>query len=339
MTTNPNLLSILDNFAGRRIIVLGDLMMDEYVWGRTSRISPEAPVMVIDVERESRVPGGAANVVNNLLALGAQVTVIGVVGDDEAGVALAADLERGGADVSGIVTDSSRPTTRKTRVVAHSQQVLRVDREQAHPIDSTIAARLREHLTHQIASADLLLISEYNKGVFTPEVAESALGLAQQNSVVVTSNPKPPNVHLLAGARAVSLNQFEAQTLANDNRFLIPAEEVSPDLPFAGREGLEEAGIALVRKLGIETLLVTLSSKGMTLFHKIGTAEHIPPHRVEVYDAAGAGDTVISTLSLAVAAGANLYDAAVLAATAAACVVRKVGVETVTVKEIVAELR
>ncbi len=330
---------ILQNFAGKRIIVLGDLMMDEYVWGRTSRISPEAPVMVIDVERESRVPGGAANVVNNLLALGAQVAVIGVVGADEAGIALAADLERAGADVSGIVTDSSRPTTRKTRVVAHSQQVLRVDREQAHPIASTLAAQLHTHLKDKIERADLLLVSEYNKGVFTAEVAEFALGAAKQQNVMVTSNPKPPNVHLLAGARAISLNQFEAQTLANDNRFIIPAEEVIPEMPFAGREGLEEAGIALVQKLGVESLVVTLSSKGMTLFHANGTAEHIPPHRVEVYDAAGAGDTVISTLSLALAAGANLHDAAVLAATAAACVVRKVGVETVTVGEIIAELR
>lgn len=321
------------------MVVLGDLMMDEYVWGRTSRISPEAPVMVIDVERESRVPGGAANVVNNLLALGATVAVAGVVGNDEAGMALRADLEAAGADVSGIITDGSRPTTRKTRVVAHSQQVLRVDREQTQPIRAAIAAELNAHLAHAVERADALLISEYNKGVFTAEVAAAAVGLAKRHGVLLTSNPKPPNVRLLAGADAVSLNQFEAQILANDPRFLIAAEEVSSEGSFAGRDGLEEAGRKLVQGLGIATLIVTLSSKGMTLFHADGTADHVPPHRVEVYDAAGAGDTVISTFSLALAAGASKHDAAVLGATAAACAVRKVGVETVTVEEIVAELR
>jgi rfaE bifunctional protein kinase chain/domain len=338
MNTSQDYLPVLQRFAGRRLIVLGDLMMDEYVWGRTSRISPEAPVMVIDVERETRVPGGAANVVNNLLTLGANVAVIGVVGDDEAGDALKADLEAAGADVSGIVTDSSRPTTRKTRVVAHSQQVLRVDREQTYPITAAMAAALNTSLVRLVERADVLLVSEYNKGVFTPDVAASAVGLAKQNGVLLTSNPKPPNVRLLAGADAVSLNQFEAQALGNDSRFLIPAEEVTPNAPFAGQEGLEVAGRSLVQSLGIETLVVTLGSKGMTLFHADGSADHIPPHRIEVYDAAGAGDTVISTFSLALAAGASKHDAAVLAVTAAACAVRKVGVETVTVEEIIAEL-
>ena len=141
---------IVGGFVGRAVVVLGDLMMDEYLWGRATRISPESPVMVVEVERETRVPGGAANVVNNLLALGAKVAVIGVVGEDEAGAALTGALREHGADVSGIVADPSRPTTRKTRIVAHSQQVLRVDREQTHPVSEAIAERVLAHLRREI---------------------------------------------------------------------------------------------------------------------------------------------------------------------------------------------
>lgn len=335
---SQRLQEIVQNFAGRRLIVLGDLMMDEYVWGRVSRISPEAPVMVVDTERESSVPGGAANVVNNLLALGAQVCVLGVVGADSAGEALIAALREEGADVSGIVADPSRPTTRKTRVVAHSQQVLRVDREQTHPISAAVAAKLQAALHRAAAEAEAIVVSEYNKGVFTPTIAASVAEEARVSSLVFTSNPKPPNAKLLTGAKLVSLNQSEARLLSGDDRFLFGEEAVSPEHPFAGQADLEAAGVALVRSLGIENLLVTFGAKGLSVFSAEGEITHVPPHLVEVYDAAGAGDTVISATSLALAAGAAIPDAVTLGSFAAACVVRKVGVATVSPAELLEEL-
>src|SRR5262245_59175187 len=166
---------IVSGFAGRRIAVLGDLMMDEYLWGRATRISPESPVMVVEVERESRVPGGAANVVNNILALGGRVSVIGVVGDDPAGIALKRALSDSGADISGIVTDRTRPTTQKTRVVAHNQQVLRVDREETGEVGSDVSTKLILGIRDAVRLADAILVSDYNKGVLTPEVARQAV--------------------------------------------------------------------------------------------------------------------------------------------------------------------
>lgn len=329
---------IVQGFSGRHLIVLGDLMMDEYVWGRTSRISPEAPVMVVETERETCVPGGAANVVNNLLALGAQVRVIGVVGADSAGDTLVEQLRLRGADTTGVIRDPSRPTTRKTRIVAHSQQVLRVDRECTHPVAEPIALQLQDALMRASERAEGIIVSEYNKGVFTPQVARAVTGLAQRRNLLLTSNPKPPNARLLAGAHLISLNQSEACALSGDGRFALPAEVIPPERTFAGQAELDAAGLALVRSLQVRHLVVTHGAKGLSVFSAEGVATHVPPHLVEVYDAAGAGDTVISTLSLALLNGAPVAHAAALACLAAACVVRKVGVATVSTAELLAEL-
>lgn len=321
---------IVKGFAGRRLVVLGDLMMDEYLWGRATRISPESPVMVVEVERESSVPGGAANVVNNLLALGARVAVIGVVGEDAAGEALKADLAARGADVTGIVVDPSRPTTRKTRVVAHSQQVLRVDREQRHPLTGGVAHRLLGHLGREAVEAEAVVISDYDKGVLTPEVACSAVQAARRVGIVLTANPKPANARSLAGARLISFNQSEAEATV---AMLGPGRAASG----MEEEALERAGAALRRELDVETLVVTRGAKGLSLWQAGGSVRHVPAHPVEVYDVAGAGDTVISALTLGLTAGASVEEAAVVANHAAACVVRKVGVATVTPDELLAD--
>ncbi|HZO91560.1 MAG TPA: D-glycero-beta-D-manno-heptose-7-phosphate kinase [Chthonomonadaceae bacterium] len=317
---------LVHSFADRRILVLGDLMLDEYLLGRATRISPESPVMVVEVDKERCVPGGAANVVNNLLALGARVAIIGVIGQDLAGETLRADLAARGADVTGIVIDPSRPTTRKTRVVAHSQQVLRVDREQTHPISPSVAHCLIEHLRREVSEAEAVVVSDYNKGVLTAQVARAAVQIAREAGRILTSNPKPPNVRTLAGAKLVSLNQVEAQTTADDPR-------------FADEDGLDEAGAALIRQLHVETLVVTRGPKGLSIWHADGSIRHIPAHPVEVYDVAGAGDTVISAITLGLAAGASVEEAAEVANHAAACVVRKVGVATVTPEELLADWR
>jgi rfaE bifunctional protein kinase chain/domain len=321
---------IVRGFAGRRVIVLGDLMMDEYVWGRATRISPESPVMVVEVERDTSVPGGAANVVNNLLALGAQVAVIGVIGDDAAGTLLKETLAAHGADVSGVVTDPSRPTTRKTRIVAHSQQVLRVDREQTHPICDAVAEHLLRALRREIESAEAVAVSDYNKGVLTPQVAETVVAVTRNAGRVLTANPKPTNVRSLRGASLIQLNQSEAEMTAT-------LMGMGSRDGFQNERILEQIGAAMADQLQVQTLVMTRGAKGMTLFQPTGGLCHVPPHPVEVYDAAGAGDTVISAFTLGLAMGAAVEEAAVVANHAAACVVRKVGVATVSPDEIIAD--
>jgi rfaE bifunctional protein kinase chain/domain len=317
---------IVRGFAGRSIVVLGDLMIDEYLWGNATRISPESPVMVVEVERDSRVPGGAANVVNNLLALGARVSVLGIVGDDEMGLALRTALVDSGADVAGIVTDPNRPTTRKTRVVAHSQQVMRVDREQTHPISDTVADELLDHLNSALRNGEALLVSDYNKGVLTDRLAREAVTMTRHFDVLLTANPKPPNAKFLAGADVITLNQSEAEALAGSHK-------------FSGKIDLDGAGTELAAALDVKALIVTRGSFGLSLWCRSGESHHIPAHPVEVYDVAGAGDTVISALTAGAAAGAAIHEAAEVANHAAACVVRKLGVATVTPEELLADWR
>ncbi len=327
--TKEQTANILSRFPDKKVVVFGDLMLDEYHWGRATRISPESPVMVVDIERESSVPGGAANVVNNLVALGAQVLVIGVVGDDNAGHILKEALKAEGADISGIVTDPSRPTTRKTRIVAHSQQVLRIDREQTYPVTNEIASKLLDRIHSELLGADAIVISDYNKGVLTNATASVAVKIAREAGLLLTANPKPQTVHFLQGAPFVQLNQIETESAAALLGILVPRN--------GGDTFSEEVGEQLRSRLELHNLLVTRGSKGLTLFSKDHAPQHIPPHVVEVFDVAGAGDTVISTMTLGLICGANAYDSAVIANRAAACVVRKVGVATVTVNEILSD--
>ncbi len=315
---------IVREFTGRSVLVLGDLMMDEYLWGRATRISPESPVMVVEVDRESSVPGGAANVVNNVLALGGTVSVFGVVGSDAKGAALKGALEEQGAKIDGIVEDPSRPTTRKTRIVAHNQQVMRVDREQTHAISSDLSSRLVDCLQAAASDTQAIIISDYNKGVLTDAVARAAVQAAKEHGITLTANPKPPNARLLQGASIVSLNQSEAEAVAGNGK-------------FTNGGYLDAAGRRLVDELKVDSLIVTQGSKGLSVWTRNGDVRHIPAHPVEVYDVAGAGDTVISALTLAIIAGADIFEAAEVANHAAACVVRHLGVATVTQDELIAD--
>jgi D-beta-D-heptose 7-phosphate kinase/D-beta-D-heptose 1-phosphate adenosyltransferase len=321
---------ILRSFAGNRIVVIGDLMTDEYVWGRATRISPESPVMVVEVDRESSVPGGAANVVNNLLALGAAVSVVGVVGDDAAGRELKHALVEEGADISGVLTDSSRPTTRKTRVLARHQQVLRVDREQTHPIPTGVETLLLEKAAEAFRGAGAVVLSDYNKGVMTEGVSRAAVRIARDSQIPLVANSKPANVRALAGASVVQLNRYEAQDT-------LSAVYLGRRYPRFLQDGeWDEAGALLRQELDVDTLLVTRGEKGLSFWRTEGVT-HVPAHSVEVFDEAGAGDTVISALTLALASGATLEDAGFIANRAAAAVVQKVGVATVTVEELLAD--
>ncbi|HSV73008.1 MAG TPA: PfkB family carbohydrate kinase [Chthonomonadales bacterium] len=319
--TPVRLREIVGAFAGARVLCVGDLMMDEYVWGRATRISPESPVMVVEVDRETSVPGGAANVVHNLLALGAAVAVAGVVGDDAAGAALRARLGEEGADVSGVLADPGRPTTRKTRVVAHHQQVLRVDRERAAPLQPEVRRRLEEEIEGLAREADAIVVSDYDKGVVCASTAAVAVEAGRRRGAPVTANAKPRNAQRFAGASLVSLNAAEADAVAGASA-------------FSAGEGLEEAGRALREILGIDALVVTRGADGIALWEADGVCRRVPAHPVEVYDVAGAGDTVISVLTLGLARSVHLVEAAEVASLAAAAVVRKVGVAVVTAREL-----
>ena len=319
---------ILRSFVGKRVVVIGDLMTDEYLWGRATRISPESPVMVVEVDRESSVPGGAANVVNNLLALGSAVSVVGVVGDDSAGSELKKALADEGADITGVVIDASRPTTRKTRIVARHQQVLRVDREQTHPIPLAVERELLKRAAGAVRGASAVVLSDYNKGIMTEAVSRAMVGLARELRLPLVANSKPTNVRALAGASIVQLNRYEAQET-------LSAVYLGRRHPrFLQDDEWEDAGALLRQELDVETLLVTRGEKGLSFWKTNGSVTHVPAHPVEVFDEAGAGDTVISALTLSVAAGAPLEDAGFIANRAAAAVVQKVGVATVTVQEL-----
>lgn len=328
--TREQFCDILGGFAGKRVVVLGDLMIDEYVWGRATRISPESPVMVVEVDRESSVPGGAANVVNNLLALGASVSVVGIVGDDAAGRELKKSLADEGASVEGVVVDSSRPTTRKTRIVARNQQVLRVDRERTHPIPSPTERSLLDSFGAAVEAADAAVVSDYNKGVMTPGVSRAAVARTREVGIPIVANSKPINVRSLAGASIVQLNRYEAQETLS-TAYL---GRVHPR--FLKDDEWDDAGALLRQELKVETLLVTRGEKGLSFWSSDGLVAHVPAHPVEVYDEAGAGDTVISALTLAIAAGCPTDRACVIANRAAAIVVQKVGVATVTLDELLA---
>lgn len=321
--------AILARFAGKRVLVVGDLMADEHIWGHVGRVSPEAPVLVIDVERETFVPGGAANVVNQLVTLGAEVFAAGVIGEDTAGERLLENLGNMGVDTQAVVTAHDRPTTRKTRVMARSQQeaqqVVRVDREKRAPLPDDVAQVLLSRATQALHSCHALLFSDYDKGVLGSRTVRTLIAAARSagRSTAVTANPKPPSVRFYQDADVITLNKFEADQVAGTTRF----EE-------GGEEPFHDAGTRLRATLEVRNLLVTRSAQGLTLFKAEGGYEDVPAHRVEVFDGTGAGDSTIAGMTLALASGATVSEAVRIGNAAGGAVVRKVGVVTATREEI-----
>jgi len=309
--------ALLERFRELRVVVLGDLMLDEYVFGVVRRISPEAPVPVVEWKDESFVPGGAANVANNLLALGAQVSLFGVVGDDERGRILTSYLTESGADIAGVLIDASRITTTKTRVIAHSQQVVRLDREQRHPLSEQLQQEMLSRLESILTRASAVLLSDYQKGVLSPSLVREVTRRCANAGILVTANPKPPLLRHLSGVTLASINLLEAQTFSNS----FGNETELLDLP-----SLTSTACQWREMLGLRALVITLGAQGILLSTHEAPPLHVAAMPVEVYDAAGAGDTVIATLTCALAAGADWYTAARLANAAAGSVVRHVGV-------------
>jgi D-glycero-beta-D-manno-heptose-7-phosphate kinase len=315
------LLRTIARFTGRRVLVVGDLMLDQYIRGSVSRISPEAPVPVVRVTGESFIPGGAGNVVSNLAALGASVSVVGVVGEDEAGARLLEQFRGKGVDVEGVCVDVDRLTTQKCRVVADRQQAVRYDRETTGPLSHATETRLLSSLAEELSRADAVILSDYGKGVIGPKLLSRAIAGARRRKIPVTVDPKPEHFRRYRGITCVTPNTSEAWACMHR-------------APKPGQDALDQLGRDILKTLRSKSVLITRGPDGMSLFEAHGKVTHIPTVAREVFDVSGAGDTVISTFTLALAAGAPLLRAAKLSNHAAGIVVAKLGTATTDQKEL-----
>jgi D-beta-D-heptose 7-phosphate kinase/D-beta-D-heptose 1-phosphate adenosyltransferase len=315
---------LLKQIRGRRVLVAGDVMLDEFLWGSVSRISPEAPVPVVKVTRQSFHLGGAGNVACNVRALGGEAVVVGVVGRDAAGERVHSVLAEAGVEDGLAMADGGRPTTVKTRIIAHHQQVVRADRELADDVPARLETALIERVRAALPSCAAVVLSDYLKGVVTPRFVKSVLALARQRRVPVLVDPKVAHFPLYRKVTLVTPNQLEAEQAAGR--------------AIRGDEDLHAVGRHILRRLGCEAVLVTRGEHGMALFPREGRPSLIPTAAREVFDVTGAGDTVIATLALALAAGAALPQAARLANHAAGVVVGKVGTATASPDEVLAAL-
>ena len=315
----------LRRLAGTRILVAGDFMLDEYIWGAVNRISPEAPVTVVEVERETRTLGGAGNVVNNLAALGARPEVIGLVGDDPAAAVLRQELKRLQIDPQGLFTDPSRRTTRKTRVYGGQQQVVRIDRETRTPAPEEFTQQFLAHLKARLPDLQALILSDYAKGTLTPTFLREAIRLGRSRGVPVVVDPKGPDYTAYAQATVITPNVKELEQALGRT--------------YSDWEARLAAASHLRQNLGLEALLVIEGAAGMTLISPDGPVKLKARTPREVFDVSGAGDTVTAVLTLGLACGFELTDAAALANLAAGVVVTKRGTAPILVSEIERELK
>lgn len=306
----------------RRILVVGDLMVDEYLWGDVDRISPEAPVQVVAVREETFTLGGAGNVVNNLISLGAKVSVAGVVGADHHGDLLLKRFAALGVETEGIIREPGRPTTRKKRILAANQQMLRIDWETRTDISPQSLAAISRFLATKIPEADLVLVSDYGKGLLTPGLIAHIADAARQAEKPAIGDPKGMDYTRYKGLTLLTPNQKEAGLAAG--------------IEIRDPETLETAANRILETAGLQKLLITCGKDGMVLFDPPKPAYRIRSEARQVFDVSGAGDTVVAVLGLAMAAGASLTDAATLANTAAGIVVGKVGTATVSNEELAA---
>jgi D-beta-D-heptose 7-phosphate kinase/D-beta-D-heptose 1-phosphate adenosyltransferase len=318
---------LLAGFAGKRILVVGDLMLDEFIWGRVSRISPEAPVPVVDVTGESYYPGGAANVARNVREFTDQVAVMGVMGVDGHGGQLLDLLEGSGIDTSGVQRDAAFSTTVKTRIIARNQQVVRVDRERRTPLTPEQTERAMNHLDGMVAGLDAIIVADYGKGLLSQPLADHICRTARAHGKILTVDPHPYTSLSWPGATAIKPNRAEAFMAAG----LPPSNPVAPVL---SDQPLLEAGNRLLRLWKTASILITLGEHGMLLFQS-GSQPYPTPTRAKgVFDVSGAGDTALAVFTLGLAAGATPAEAAELANRASGIVVGKLGTATVTAAEL-----
>ncbi len=324
--------TIITRFPKKKILVVGDVMLDEFLWGKVSRISPEAPVPVVEVTKSSFFPGGAANVARNLRALGAPVAILGVVGDDRAGADLRSILDDRGVDTTGLLVDPTRPTTVKTRIVAHHQQVVRFDRENCTNLDRAVVDKLTEHYRKLLNDVSGVIFEDYNKGVLTLPLLNLLVKQAQKSNKITTADPNARRPQRCRHFTAITPNRSEAFSAAG----ITPSE---PSLVVLEDEPLLRVGKVLLQKWQPQNLLITLGEQGMCLFRRGKKPHHIPTVAQEVFDVSGAGDTVIGTLTLALVAGSNALEAAEISNHAGGIVVGKVGTATCSPEELLESFR
>jgi D-beta-D-heptose 7-phosphate kinase/D-beta-D-heptose 1-phosphate adenosyltransferase len=318
--SSTNFEEILAQFPQRKILVLGDIMVDEYIWGVVSRISPEAPVPVVEVEDENIRLGGAANVVANIRALRGQADLVGVAGGDSMAERLLHEIEQIGVKLDGIVVDRSRKTTIKTRVVAGSQHVVRFDRESTEDLDDGLGGRIQELVQDRLDHVDALVISDYGKGVINARLLEVVVPLARARGVVTVVDPKINHFDLYRQVSVLTPNHREA--MAAWGR------------PIRGEADVAAAGRHLLDRLKVQAVLVTRGERGMSLYEGNGRVSQIPAVAKEVFDVTGAGDTVVGSMALALASRATMVEAAQVANHAAGVVVGKRGTATVSLAEL-----
>jgi D-beta-D-heptose 7-phosphate kinase/D-beta-D-heptose 1-phosphate adenosyltransferase len=312
-------------FKGRRILVLGDLMLDRFIWGTVHRISPEAPVPVVEIRRETTCLGGAANVAANIRSLGGRPVPIGLVGKDREGEELQKEFKSLGAPLSGLIVDRTRPTSVKTRIIAHHQQVCRADREDRSPLSPETQDRVTCHFLKTLPRVDSVVVSDYAKGLVSLPLLRAVLPAAARAGKVVCVDPKMQDLAAYRPATVITPNTQEAERAAGR--------------PIGSTEEVVCAGRKILRETGIQHLLITRGEEGMALFEDHGRVTHIPTLAREVYDVTGAGDTVISTLALGLSVGLSILEAAVLSNIAAGIVVGKLGTASVSPEELISRIR
>ncbi|HEX9021821.1 MAG TPA: D-glycero-beta-D-manno-heptose-7-phosphate kinase [Nitrospirota bacterium] len=311
----------IDRFPAARILVVGDVVLDHYIWGKVSRISPEAPVPVVNVTRENLLLGGATNVVNNIRTLGGDVGICGVLGRDEAGMHIRRLLHEQGISEDGLIIEPDRPTTVKTRIIAHSQQVVRFDRETKNAIGKDTHRRIFDQVRQRIEDGiDAIVVSDYSKGVITKDLVRDIAQSAKKNNVIVSVDPKVNHFDMYSGVTILTPNTNEAS--------------IGSKIEIEDDASLLQAGALLLKRLKCSAVLITRGEHGMSLFEQGNKVTHIPTMAREVFDVTGAGDTVISALTLAMATGATMLDAARIANYAAGIVVGIVGTATVKPAEL-----
>ena len=317
--------AMLKDFSRRHLLVIGDVMLDEYVWGSATRISPEAPVPVVEVQKRTFNPGGAANTVSNIMALGAKASLLGVIGKDPNGRLLKEILDGEGINTSLIMAVPGRPTTNKTRIIAQGQQVMRADQEEVAPLQPILAKQLLRKVESIIDEINGLAVSDYNKGVINPTFMSGLLPLVKENKKSIAVDIKPANMPFFKGVTLIKPNRMEAQQLTG--------------IRIRDEQSLHEAGRTLLQLMGTEAVLITLGADGMALFGAGYDMLRVPSMATQVYDVTGAGDTVLSVMSLALSCGHDIIDAVHLANFAAGLVVRKRGTATVSAKELISFMK
>ncbi len=313
---------ILGAIRTKKAMVIGDVMLDRYLWGSVSRISPEAPVPVVEITEETTRLGGAANVANNIVSLGATCHIFGIVGDDHDGLDLSRRIEEQGIVASGLVCDRTRPTTVKTRIIAHGQQVVRADREMRNEVKGAVEETLLQHVIDGMDGFDAIIISDYGKGVITKRLLGSLIPRARSKGKIVSVDPKEAQFRNYKNVSLITPNQIEAGSVVGGR--------ISDD------KSLMEVGWQVFDLLEPDALLITRGEKGMSLFQGGRTYSHFPTVARQVYDVTGAGDTVICSFTLALCGGATMAEAAQIANHAAGIVIREVGTAAVRGADLVA---